>query len=432
MLPGSSCLSVRSFGRTIYVPCNTNDMTDFIKQPALTVGIEFEFLCECNADILRKIGMGDPEVLAKLRKDSGTQELSKRSRKIEKLLDLAAGIDLTPPPDADVTFVWRLIESRLQAAGLQAVYHAKADHRHDYSKWTVTYDNTIELKSKDGRRVFQSRRDKEGGSWITAKVELVTPILHLDPAEDWMSDVDAVLGTVKDEQYLRAWVNDSCGLHVHVARADGQPFSFLMIQNLVVLWGLYEGPIRAIFLNAERLDRYARRLRQHRRTNAIDSKDKGSSRDTDRVKKKPKKEKRSDSKPRKPRRRALDLRDNSEWTKAVFACQDIEELLALTGREKRIAINLMNHRAERIKSGYKVTLEFREHPGTLSQNDVRLWTLFVAGMCRWTDGLANQRLTVTAVGELQISDLFGVIGLPAADVRHFEEKIREASLARTV
>lgn len=449
--------------------------TEPLEDLDLTIGIEFEFVASCSRRFLDKLSEKEwPE----------ERELDRAEEQ-----DLIAMGAYKPPENRSIWFgdardVLRLFRKGLRDAGLDAVcvIDPSSEEELDYSKWIVTF--------KDFRKADESSRIKAAvginieGIGIYLGVEVKTPIIQLDDKGQWLVNIDQALRTIMSDLRVcsTVWTDKLCGMNVHVGKADRTPFSLLTLQNLVVLWGLYDGPLGTLQIDGgRRRKQYADTVRNDgRETNSyrnwlaaiegeyqkskgmkerklgiassnktatgedgveegieISNEDEGrEATDDDGEREGQEPQAHPPHKRRSPENlvdettdKEPDVKDDDAWTQAVYACKDEAELFGLMGKFKHRALTLINHVKDEAHPGRgdRFTLEFREHPGTLLLTDAKFWVLFATGMVRWAQTVADNNLTVNASGSLELNDLFTLIDFPEEGKEHFERSIKQAA-----
>lgn len=85
--------------------------------------------------------------------------------------------------------------------------------------WKFMYDGSISCQKKDGRRTVRA-----GDNY---SVELVTPILL------YREDIDTIQGLVRRLRKAGGFVNQSCGIHIHLNGANHTPRSIRNFVNII-------------------------------------------------------------------------------------------------------------------------------------------------------------------------------------------------------
>ena len=118
--------------------------------------------------------------------------------------------------------------------------------------WKVMYDSSLKAQKKlAGGEIETFDNDDCRGK--TRKVELVTPILNY-------ADIETLQEVIRTIRKAGAFVNQSCGMHIHVG---AQKFTAQAVRNLVnTIASKEEILIHALNVHENRLGQYCRRTNQ--------------------------------------------------------------------------------------------------------------------------------------------------------------------------
>lgn len=181
----------------------------------------------------------------------------------------------------------------------------------------------------------------------------------------------------------KAFVNDSCSLHVHLAYKN-QEIPLETLKNLMTIWALFEDSISLIH-SEDWLRIFPPLL--HRFPNEIG-------------------------------RKLL--------MKAIRTCTNPDQLMSYfrpletAPKDGKIRLTDFDNPTE----GFKVrTIEFREHEGTLDVNAIRWWILFTSGVLRFAQALTDANLVFDVAGDVGITDLFELIQFPREGQEFYAKRI---------
>ncbi|KAI9778051.1 MAG: hypothetical protein M1816_004279 [Peltula sp. TS41687] len=441
--PQNQSYIARSFGRCIYLPCRMDWAAE--ERPktigeACIVAEEEEMVRRIEEDA--SMGYLDPVASVKASLETQPDERGVEEHLAVELSDACPEIEREEP----------IVEGELGSESVQEEYNPLSD----------PVESTSENKERVGNR---SQEVQE--TWINRRWE--SQYDEMRAAERCSGPMSDMQREPLEEHELMIKVemqnSKSCGMEVHVRKANGRPFPLLTLQNLVVLWGLYDGPSSAL-PHAEsvrdgggRTDYRSDRLaamhaieREGRKsecnkgrssnniaTTKVDINEETEAltgnQEGENVVDKNGKSENHEAQAKSPHGctslenmadeatiNVLQRQNDDAWTRAIYACQDEAELCAMLGKFKDSVLSLIHHVKGEAKLGRgdRVTLEFRHQPGTLSPTEIKFWALFTTGMVHWAQAVADQNLTVNVIGQLELNDLFSLIDFPDEGQRHME------------
>ncbi|KAL7271432.1 hypothetical protein RUND412_005809 [Rhizina undulata] len=106
-----------------------------------------------------------------------------------------------------------------------------------YTKWVVTEDISIMYDPNAIIEFFSQHPSWRVEKLIHGGVEIISPVLHVVPPEDWKAEISNVLRILKDNYRLH--FNRSTGLHVHVGYGESE-FPFPKLLNIAAVLVLFE------------------------------------------------------------------------------------------------------------------------------------------------------------------------------------------------
>jgi hypothetical protein len=218
-----------------------------------------------------------------------------------------------------------------------------------YKTWLVTDDASIGANACEIARYcgVRSKEIKLNAGWD--QIELISPILRF--TDNWLAQLSQVHRDLSPRADLGAsFNNDTTGLHVHFALDNNQNMPLLALQNLVMLWAVFESEIERMHPGIRHgiMNEYAQGLR----------------------------------------RRFLTSQAGQIWPEnsveswnafriAIFAAPDVAGLRRLISppneenKGKYVKIFLS------YATAYKpLTVEFREHRGTQNSAEIAWWVIF--------------------------------------------------------
>jgi hypothetical protein len=256
-----------------------------------------------------------------------------------------------------------------------------------YTKWLIGFDSSLRPDVPDsvGDRPMDQRLNEPGYGWNAAPVEIATPVLRpLD--DDWKDKIETAISTVLDlfgEDNV--YVNDSCGLHVHVGN-EYKGFPLSTYKKLGILLYAYERSINCfhpphrVFENA-----HCRPLNQELADNGRCTADPPGLTDLATI--------------------ALRLQQASGWQ---------EFLERFNPNAEYLAYNFCHYSTKR-------TVEFRQHCGTLDTGRIGIWVDFCCALVRFAHAMAPSEAIGVVLDRLE--------GRNECDMLEFLYLMHEWSLA---
>ncbi|KAI9712554.1 MAG: hypothetical protein M1812_006863 [Candelaria pacifica] len=256
-------------------------------------------------------------------------------------------------------------------------------------------------------------------------VEIVSPILQLSDIANWSQVLLGIEDTLLNiplsdplNTEYTAWTPEKTGMHVHIALSQSEHLSFGTLQNLIAIWGCFEKQLN-------RLQPAHRPLNTHCKSLWLGCP--------------------SDASYAKFCRRIYHARDIPHLATRVNKSTDKMEDSVADGTEapRYTRINLQNLvRAIDIatdsyddydqalydaifENKAKITIEFREHAGTLKEEDVRWWVLLIASVVRFAERVDKQGLRWGVEGKLDIEDLWKMVGFEEAGREFYRKRMEE-------
>ncbi|KAI9701511.1 MAG: hypothetical protein M1836_001567 [Candelina mexicana] len=260
------------------------------------------------------------------------------------------------------------------------------------------------------------------------ELEIVSPILHLSHLTTWLrvlQKIEETLLTLPLSNPLTtnytAWTPPKTGMHIHIALSQYSHLSFHTLQNLLAIWGCFEKQLNRLqpvhrhenvyckslwlfFAKGASYAQFCRMIYAARdipqlsifvnpwTDNLIDS---GGCED--------------------PRYTRINLQ---ALIKAIDMVEDSDGDEEIETAHDAVVYN-----------GAKLTVEFREHAGTLKAADVRWWVLFVAAVVRFAERCDRQGVCWGVQGELDIEDLWEMVGFEEEGRRFYRGRMERLGMA---
>ncbi|KAI9775334.1 MAG: hypothetical protein M1835_005856 [Candelina submexicana] len=265
--------------------------------------------------------------------------------------------------------------------------HPSWDSEIDYTSWNVAQEN-LQIGKAAAKHVEAYYGD-EDERWEVYPVELVTPILRMEEIGEWMPILRAIeqclVTNPGENAEFTGWVNEACGLHVHIAQGESQPLSMQTIQHVIAIYGVFENQIGTLHEAHRRDNDFCSSLWSN--TKADTQQD-----FLDQVYK------------------CGTLTDLARFITPTLDWKNfLQTSIGLHARNSKI--NIMNLISVLEDTEGKPTIEFREKAGTLDMEDARRWTLFLTELVKFAQQLERQGLVFGIEGELDIKDLLEVLEL---------------------
>ncbi|KAI9701877.1 MAG: hypothetical protein M1836_001221 [Candelina mexicana] len=265
--------------------------------------------------------------------------------------------------------------------------HPSWDSEIDYTHWNVAQES-LQIDKAAVKHVEAYYGD-EDERWHVYPVELVTPILRIEEIDEWMPILRAIeqcLATTPGENVeFTGWVNEACGLHVHIAQGERQPLSMQTVQHVIAIYGVFENQIGTLHEAHRRENDYCLSLWSDTKADTQQA-------FLDRVYK------------------CATLTDLARFITPEFDWRSyLQTSIGLYARNSRI--NILNLITVSESTDGKPTIEFREKAGTLDMEDARRWIVLLTELVKFAQQLERQGLVFGVEGELDIKDLLEVLEL---------------------
>jgi hypothetical protein len=269
-----------------------------------------------------------------------------------------------------------------------------------YESWTVKDDSSCGAFADDVAQCLQVPKNQVHPDFHWAGIELVSPVLRLEPQNVWIEMLTQIQGVLTPiTEHEGALNNDSTGLHVHVAFAKQDALDLQTIKNLMILWGVCEDQTK-FFHPPERLpenNKYCRSLRRF-------------------------------------------CEENGAYSHALFAwaIQECNSELAvrdlvghdpLHTRDVQCSISFTD-----LYDFKPLTMEFRQHRGTQNAEEIYWWVHLCAGFVKLANFFSQIQFNLvedpatpphqSIYNEIQHT-MFQRIGMPAEGQVFFRNKVRE-------
>lgn len=125
----------------------------------------------------------------------------------------------------------------------RGAYDAYSVRDNERRVWKLVSDGSIDCQRKEGRRKVSADRNYS--------VELVSPICKY-------SDIETVQELIRKLREAGAFVNSSCGIHIHI---DAAPFDAIKLRNLVNIMAAKEDMIyKALKVSRGRENDYCKKI----------------------------------------------------------------------------------------------------------------------------------------------------------------------------
>ncbi len=237
------------------------------------------------------------------------------------------------------------------------------------------------------------------------ELEIVSPILRLSEIDSWsrvLRGIEETLVNVPlaDPQGTAydAWAGRGTGLHVHVALGKYEYLGLHTLQNLVAIWGCFESQLGRLQPKRRHQNPYAKSL-------WVGFSDKSSLGE---------------------RYEEIKGMSCERFCAEVYSAEDIGQLADIVNPWTReledIHFALLAPRYSRLNlqglvrayenlddDSLKLTVEFREHVGTLSAEEIRWWVLLIAACVRFAERLEREKLCWAVVGVLDLEYLWEMV-----------------------
>ncbi|KAI9781812.1 MAG: hypothetical protein M1835_004185 [Candelina submexicana] len=260
------------------------------------------------------------------------------------------------------------------------------------------------------------------------EIEIVSPILHLSHLTNWirvLERVEETLLTLPLSNPLTtnytAWTPPKTGVHIHIALSQYSHLSFHTLQNLLAIWGCFEKQLNRLQPVHRHENDYCKSLWLFLAKGA----------------------------------------SYANFCRMMYSARDIPQLSIFTNplidniidsgdlddpRYTRINLQTLTIAIDMVEdsdgdeeietvqdavvyNGAKLTVEFREHAGTLRAEDVRWWVLFVAAVVRFAESCDRQGVCWGVQGELDIEDLWEMVGFEEEGREFYRERMERLSMA---
>ncbi|KAL7272906.1 hypothetical protein RUND412_004258 [Rhizina undulata] len=268
------------------------------------------------------------------------------------------------------------VAQRLTDDGLEVELICNAFGRElpSYTKWVVTEDSSIMYDPSKIIGLFSEHPPWRLEQLIHGGVEIISPLLHVVPPEDWKAEISNVLRILKDNYRLH--FNRSTGLHVHVAYGESE-LSFPKLLNIASVLVLFEPIIERWVHPGHRgvpsLNEY---IKSNRKNAKLEN---------------------------------LTNLQVSEWIsgcKTVAALQDVvnHAHASYKGRSKQMKYNFMS-------LSVIGTIEFRQHEGTKDVEDIQMWVLLCTTLVRAAAAIDDETIReMASKQQLELDDLRRLVG----------------------
>ncbi|KAL7271433.1 hypothetical protein RUND412_005810 [Rhizina undulata] len=269
----------------------------------------------------------------------------------------------------------RLIDDGLE---VELVSTFNGSERPSYKKWVVTEDISIFYDPDAIVGLFPRLRCAQDSlklkQLIHGGVEIVSPVFHLVPLQDWKAQISNLFHILKDNYRLH--FNPSTGLHVHVGYGESE-FPFLTLLNIASVLVLFE-PVIEIWVHPG-----------HR----------GVTSPNENIKSNRKNELLEDL-------TNLQVIDQISGCKTVAALQRVvnHAPVSYAGCSKSFKYNFMSLTAIG-------TIEFRQHAGTENLEDIQMWVLLCTALVRAAAAIDGETIRELASRQkLRLEDLSQLVG----------------------
>ncbi|KAI9662094.1 MAG: hypothetical protein M1831_002790 [Alyxoria varia] len=320
-------------------------------------------------------------------------------------------------------------EILLNEAGIDDI-STKWIHRkqQEYNGWTLANECSVPGVEKGvlaENLIAKKPLTIDTEEWDSSSIELISP-----PSQDLgetMNHVNNILKTLSGDWDTGhgLFVNETCGFHVHVGQPHGESFSLTTIQHLAWLLVVFEDAINCLHAPHRRTDRPSEEIRSMRDFWICDE-------------------------PRKVSRRAVVDQSTGELKNQKYECyycslseieNDIFNVESDDPEEKavqRLVKGLNSSRCCLVnflnitKPERPNTIEFRQHVGTLSTEDMKWWVEFCQRItqaayqiaCGYKKACPRLKDWV-AVIKLTVDDLFDLIDFPEEGRTFYKGKVAE-------
>ncbi|MCJ1245470.1 hypothetical protein MMC30_002674 [Trapelia coarctata] len=217
-----------------------------------------------------------------------------------------------------------------------------------YHQWVLEPDSSIKIPEGEGTDASSVK-----GLWIG--IEIISRIL--DPTEECVEEVGQVLSLIKSR--FRLANNKSTGLHVHVGNGN-RGFALSTLKKFSMLVTAFESLINTLHPSERLLSQWCRAPS-----------------------------------------RSADFSDEPEMSLRLLKleqCASVEDLVAVMnpndGRE--CAYNLTNLRM-RVPGEEKLTIEFRQHEGSVNLQAIVNWTRFAVALVEFSHKVPESQHLILCV-----------------------------------
>jgi hypothetical protein len=276
----------------------------------------------------------------------------------------------------------------------------------DYRNWTLTSDASVGCFFREVTDAMGIDPNSEPDEWQWLGMELVSCVLNTTDIDQWLPMLQQIHQDLAPTAHMHGAFSNKytdAGLHVHVAleppgfdaynpTQDIGELSLSVVKTVLILWAVYEEQIEAFHP-------YHRRDNNHQCYYAASLRNRY--------------DPRSDFTP-------------ADFASAVYGANSFPELVTqVYGRNRnaakhsKIGLNWPRHNK-------KLTLEFREHRGTIDPEEIFWWVRFIEGFMRVAKVLADMKFELTDTTVLvREYPLLELINLPDMGKRYFTDKARQ-------
>lgn len=309
---------------------------------------------------------------------------------IEAICFLLQEVGTHPSPAAADDMQYGIAQA-LKKGGLSAnVFSSDRTYaKHpDYSKWTVTWDNSIKYEpAETARKIFPAlaplnEKRIRLASTITTNVdnlelshnavEVISPVLRLEESAHWSKQIGAMLAVMKK---FHPAFNDTTGLHIHVGRGR-KSFALSQCKKIAAFLVLFETTIDYMHPKTRcksTPDSYIRSTRWNNNFKNIDD------------------------------RGAFDK------IMSVTSIKDLQNIVNYASPET----DMHYHRYSFMSLGEIGTIEFRQHEATIDGDAISNWIILTAAIVEYASNCDKDVLKQQLTGNnLTLELLFKMLGYP--------------------
>lgn len=352
-------------------------------EPKVTFGVEMEFVLAVPKTQLPELDRGLQKRLdLKLQKKLERVDESRLDRQLET--HYREGL-----------FEYAAEQLNAQPAMRHGVYNSYTSSKDlDYSQWNLVQDSSIEANLLGPQEPNMMRTLTSGEDLARAGMELVSPIFYFAEKKTWMPKLLQIESSLKDAAYA----NKSTGLHVHLGLESDPGLELPTLKALALLWAISEQAIETIHPpHRHGENNFWCKSLLNRIEAAPD--------------------------------RATKLVHLAFY---LVKAENLAQIQSFTGG----SLSKMN--ISKATEKKKITVEFREHAGTLAADDIQRWVNFcqkmllhsvkMAARTSWTkDEMLQMFEDLTDLGYLM-----ELIGLEEVDKQYFLRRQGKIAAARYV